>query len=223
MSAQDVMNHMAMHISQAEIATSIAVGELFVIHAKQVQKRGVQIVDVDLVFGGEVAVVICGPVGGACFDPGTGHPHGETFGIVIAAIGCALGHGGAAKFASPEHQGVFQETSRFEVVEQASDGLIHLRCVLGVAFDEIAMLIPLHVGVTMRHLNVAHAALGKAPRHEALPTEVRRDRIVESIEFSSGLGLAAEVLQFRHGRLHPVSKLKGVDPCFQHLGRAGLS
>ena len=41
-----------MHIGQAEIAAGVAVGELLVIEAQQVQDRGVQVVDVDRVFDG---------------------------------------------------------------------------------------------------------------------------------------------------------------------------
>ena len=51
------MHHFAMHVGQTKIAAGIAVGQLQVIEAQQVQHRGVQVVQVDFVFDGVVAVV----------------------------------------------------------------------------------------------------------------------------------------------------------------------
>ena len=47
-----------MHVGQAEVAAGVAVGQLGVIEAQQVQHGGVQVVEVDFVFDGVVAVVI---------------------------------------------------------------------------------------------------------------------------------------------------------------------
>ena len=44
--------HRSVHVGQAEVAAGVAVGELFVVEAQQVQDRGVQVVDVDRVFDG---------------------------------------------------------------------------------------------------------------------------------------------------------------------------
>ena len=52
----------SLDIGQAEIAAGVAVGQPFVVEAQQVQHRRVQVVDVDLVLGGVVAVVVGGAV-----------------------------------------------------------------------------------------------------------------------------------------------------------------
>ena len=52
------MHHLAVDVGQAEVAAGVAVGELGVVEAEQVQDRGVQVVDVDLVLDGVVAVVV---------------------------------------------------------------------------------------------------------------------------------------------------------------------
>lgn len=48
---QDVLNHVPMHIGQAEIATLIAVGESLVVESQLMQDRGLQIVDMHGLLG----------------------------------------------------------------------------------------------------------------------------------------------------------------------------
>src|SRR4051812_46812354 len=55
---EDALHHVAFHIGQPEVAAAVAVGELFVIEAEQVQHGRVQIVDVDAVFDALAAVVV---------------------------------------------------------------------------------------------------------------------------------------------------------------------
>ena len=53
---------MPMHIGEAEVAPGAPEGELLVIEAKQPEHRGVQIVNVDLVFGGLKTKLVRGPM-----------------------------------------------------------------------------------------------------------------------------------------------------------------
>ena len=48
-SRQQPLDDLAVHVGQAEVAALEAVGQLGVVEAQQVQDRGVQVVDVDLV------------------------------------------------------------------------------------------------------------------------------------------------------------------------------
>ena len=80
---------------------------------------------------------------------------------------------------------------------------------------EITVLIPLDVAVAVSHLNEPHATLGEPSRHQAHPSEVCVDRIIHSVELLRGEGLARQVLDERHGRLHPEGQLERVDPCFE--------
>ena len=91
------------HIGQAEIAAGVAVGQLLVVDAQQVQHGGVQVVNRDAVLDGLEAELVGGAVGQAAFDAAAGHPHGEAVGIVIAAV-AALGDRRAAEFAAPDHE-----------------------------------------------------------------------------------------------------------------------
>ena len=48
---QNLLHHLAVHVGQAVVAALEAVGQPLVIEAEQVQDRGLQVVDVDLVLG----------------------------------------------------------------------------------------------------------------------------------------------------------------------------
>ena len=83
---KDLGHHVSMHVGQSHIATPVAVGQLFMIHAKLVQHRGPQVVDRGFVFSGMVAQIISGSVQAAPLDSPSGHPQTETIRIMIAAI-----------------------------------------------------------------------------------------------------------------------------------------
>ena len=52
------LHHFAMHVGQPHVAAAEAVGQPLVVDAEQVQHRGVQVVDLDLVLDGVVAVLV---------------------------------------------------------------------------------------------------------------------------------------------------------------------
>ena len=57
-SGQDVPDHVAVNVGQAVVAAAVAVGQLLVVEAHQVQDRRVQVVDVDLVLDGVPAELV---------------------------------------------------------------------------------------------------------------------------------------------------------------------
>ena len=61
-SRHHLLDHLAVDVGQAEVAAGVAVGELLVVEAEQVQDRGVQVVDVDLVLDGGEAELVGGAV-----------------------------------------------------------------------------------------------------------------------------------------------------------------
>jgi hypothetical protein len=63
-----------------------------------------QIVNLDLVLDGMVAVVIGGPVDSSTLDASSREPDREPVGIVVSAIS-ALSHGSSTEFTSPEDEG----------------------------------------------------------------------------------------------------------------------
>ncbi len=57
--SQDLLHHVAVHVSEAEVAACILEGEAFVIEAEEVQNGGVHVMHVHLVLDGGVAKFVC--------------------------------------------------------------------------------------------------------------------------------------------------------------------
>ena len=96
-SGDQFVDDVAVHVGQAEVAAGVAVGELLVVEAQQVQDRGVQVVDVDRVLDGLEAELVGRAVDVAALDAAAGQPHGEAVVVVVAAVDLAgVGAGRAA-------------------------------------------------------------------------------------------------------------------------------
>ena len=180
-----------------------------------------QVVDVHLLLDGVVAVIVGGAVLDARLDPAAGHPHGEAFGVVVAAV-LPLGGRGPAELAAPEDERVVEQAAGFQVAEQAGDGPVDFQGVLLVALLEVAVLVPLHEGVAVGHLHEPHAPLGEPAGHQALAAEVGGDRVVQAVELAGRPRLARDVLDLGHGGLHPEGELERVQAPFEGLILARL-
>ena len=84
-SGEDGADDVAGDVGEAEVATGVAVGELFVIEAEEVEDGGVEVVDAGGVLGGAEAEVVGGSVDGAAADAAAGEPDGEAVVVVVAA------------------------------------------------------------------------------------------------------------------------------------------
>lgn len=135
-----------------EVAALESRGELGVIEAELVEDGRVEVMDVDFVFDCVEAEVVGLAVVDTAFDAAAGEPHGEGVGVVIAAIGAALGHGDTTEFADEaavlvpgfveefdEGDAALDESSCEEGVvgegALAGFGSIHFLDVLGLAGD----------------------------------------------------------------------------------------
>src|SRR5207248_4883201 len=94
------------------------VGELMGVQSHQVQDGGLEIADGNLPLDDAVTEFIGFAVNQAGFDPGPGHPEGETVRMMIAAKehgpAAALAHRRAAEFAAPNHERFVEQTPLFE-------------------------------------------------------------------------------------------------------------
>ena len=68
------MHDFAVDVGQPHVAAAEAIGQPLVVDAQEVQHRGVQVVDLDLVLDGVVAVVVGGAVDRAALDAAAGQP-----------------------------------------------------------------------------------------------------------------------------------------------------
>ena len=86
LSREQVVDHLAMHVCQPEIAAGVAIGKFLVIESEEVKQRRVQIVHVDLVLGGREAELIRGAVHDTLLQSATREPRRKPVRIVIAAV-----------------------------------------------------------------------------------------------------------------------------------------
>ena len=107
------MHDVAKDVSQAKVATGMAIGESLVIEAEQVQQRGVQVVQVYLAVDGLVAVVVRFAMDEAGVHAAASQQGAKAFLLMLAAVlGDGRGAGEilapvrAAEFARPHHQSV---------------------------------------------------------------------------------------------------------------------
>src|SRR5262249_21145458 len=82
-SSQDLLDHAPRDIGQAEIATVVAVRQLLMIQADQMQDGRVQVVDADAVLDGLEADLVSRAVMDAALHSAAGHPDGERMRVVV--------------------------------------------------------------------------------------------------------------------------------------------
>ena len=203
---------MSMHIGETEVAAGVAEGELFVIETELVEDGGMQVMHVDFAIDGHMADVVGEAVGEAGFEAATGDPDGEAERVVVATGAVFLGIRGAAEFAAPPDDGVFEEAALFEIGEETGDGFIDGGGVVAV-FGQVRVLIPGGIVgvVAVIDLDVAHVLLHEAAGHEALATEVVGGFFVDAVKLESGLGLAADVHGIRGLVLHAGGEFVAAD------------
>ena len=143
-SREDLLHEFAMHVGEAEITAGVAVGEALVVDAEEVKDGGVDVVDIDGSFDGEVAEVVEHAVAGAGTQTSAGHPDGEAPGMMVAAwfSATAFGVWRAAKLGSEDDERVLQQASAFQILQETSDGSVDGAGVLGVLFLQLAVLVP---------------------------------------------------------------------------------
>ena len=83
---ENVLHDIPSDVGETEVATVEAIRQLFVVEPHQVQQRGVQIVDVDLLLDRLVAERISGSVMESALHSAAGHPDRESVWVVVAAF-----------------------------------------------------------------------------------------------------------------------------------------
>jgi hypothetical protein len=126
-STDNLPDHLAVHIRQPEVAPAIAIGQLRVIEAEQVQYGRMQIVHVRLVFDRLKAEIVRGAVGYPAFNAPAGQPDRKTVGIVIAAVlhihtRAGLHRGSAPEFAAEYYLRILKRPRAFKSSSRAATG-----------------------------------------------------------------------------------------------------
>ena len=110
-------------VGQPEVASTVAESQFLVVDSHQVQDRGVEVVEVDLVFNSVIAVFVCASVDKPGTDTTSSHPHRESVRVVVAAIS-VLGGWCPAEFTAPDHQCLVEEATGLEVGQQSGDRFV---------------------------------------------------------------------------------------------------
>ena len=208
---EDGLDAFAGDVGEAEIAAFESVDEAFVVEAEEVEDSGLDVVDVDGVFGDLHAEFVGGAVGDAGFDAAAGHPHGEGLGVVIASAaasecGAGFNHGGASEFAAPDDKGVFEQSAFFKVFDKGGGGLIGLFAFGFESAFDVAVVIPGAV-VTV---DEADAAFDETSCEQAV-VGVGAFAGFGAVFFEGGFGFLGDVDGFGGGGLHSVGEFVGVD------------
>jgi hypothetical protein len=82
---KNIFDDFSVYVGQAITPSLVFKGKLFVVNSQEVQHGGLEIVNMYRVFGDVVAEIIGGSVNHTFLHACSGHPDGETTGMMIAA------------------------------------------------------------------------------------------------------------------------------------------
>lgn len=155
-----------MDVGEAEITPLESVGELMVIHAKEVQESGVQVVHMNLVFSGIETEIIRTAVDCAGLNAATRHPNGVPMRVMIPTdlIGLegTLHHRSPTKLPAPKDQGFVEKTALLKIFDEGDGRLIGLGATLLQIEDEIAIRPAMMIPAPVVELNKADSALDQS-------------------------------------------------------------
>ena len=134
--SENPVYHLAMNISQAEIAALEAERKFFVIKAEQVEDCRLEIVNIDFVPGDRETQFVGLAISDSFLNAGAGQKNRKTIRVVIPAQNIAAGspafaERSAAELAAPNDQSVIQQTALAQILEQSRHRPIHLSTFFG--------------------------------------------------------------------------------------------
>ena len=115
-SIQNVLQNVAVHVSQPHATTAETKRQLRMIHAKEMQHRGVEVMHFDFVLDRFVSELVGRSVGVATLYSAARHPEREAERVVISPVG-TLCEWRAAKLSRPDDEGGIEQSSLFQIVE----------------------------------------------------------------------------------------------------------
>ena len=129
------------------------------------EHRRVQIPNVDNVLNRVVTKFVGRSVRDSALDSSAGHPHRETFDVVIPpGAALALKHRRAAEFSAPDNQRVIEHASLFEVGQQRPCRTVGQFAARIHVLNQAAVVIP----ASMVEMNKPHASLSKSSSQQAV-------------------------------------------------------
>ena len=132
-----------MHVGEAEVAASVAIGQPLVIEAEQMQHRSVQVMHVDRLLDGPITELVGRSINRSPFRAAAGQPASEPVMVVVAAVqGGILGGRSAAELAAPLNERLVEQAPLFQVAQKGRDRLVPLPGQLAVFGFEVVVIVP---------------------------------------------------------------------------------
>lgn len=211
-----------MNIGESEVATEMVPGQSRVVDAKQVQHRGMQVVNVDLSVDDVVAHVIGLAIGEPTFYAAARHPSTKTLGLMLSTVflyrrGAAeiLTPGCATELSRPKHQSILKQSSLFQILEQSGNWLIGLFAESREIAANVAVMVPAVHG----NLHKPHARFAEFPSKETCATMFVSLVTADTVEVKCCLAFVREIDQLRCRGLHAEGQFHVLDHPF-HVGIA---
>src|SRR5690606_28976665 len=111
-SGQQIVDHLAVNIREAEIPALERIDEPFMIETEDMENGGLKIMNMDRVFGNPVPEFVCRAIAQSALDAAARHPDCIGMGIVIPAEEGRsiplLIHRRPAKLTAPDHERFIQ-------------------------------------------------------------------------------------------------------------------
>src|SRR6185437_4589337 len=205
---------------RAFVAAIVEQGQPVMIDTQTMKNGRVQIVDVNAVLDRIQTDVVGGAVRDAAFDAAAGQPNGKAKRIMIAS-GTALAHRCAAELATPDNERAVEQTTPFEIFQEAGNRLIAFTTIACVIGFDIAVGVPFAAGTAIK-LHETYPALDETTSKQAITAQAFRRLYVQTIEPVRLFRLTRQIDGLGRGGLHAISQFIGGDARFQVVIFAAL-
>src|SRR2546425_1743949 len=113
----DLFDYMSMHVGQAPVDSIVSKRELLVVDPQEVKDCGVHVVTIGRIFGHAEGPFVAFTVGYASLDAAPREPVRESVRVMVSAL-ASLAAGHASEFGRPENDGIIQQATGLEVLQQ---------------------------------------------------------------------------------------------------------
>lgn len=137
------------HADQFLVQSAVEVRQVVRVKAHLLQDGRMQVLHMHGIFGSNGTEFVGRAMADATLDPTTGHPHGESKRVVVAAG--ALGVFGrrlATKLTTPDNECLVEQTGPFQIRQESRHRLVGRASVQVVVALEVAVRIPVSVVVS---------------------------------------------------------------------------
>lgn len=181
-SAEYVVHDVTGDIGESIVSSGEAPGQAFVIDTKLVQNGGLQVVNVNGLFGDIETEVIGASVYVSSANAASGEPDTERLRMMVASVGLLpatdFAHGSATEFAGHDDKCFIEQTALVEVVYEGGHASIGHFTVPAKSSGEVAVMVPR----TVDEMHKADSAFNHASSEQAVGAEGTCGFVVDPVQ-----------------------------------------